>query len=46
MGYLIFNEPLALKWWVGASFILAGTMLLSQSQKKLDEEKTNNKKKE
>lgn len=24
-------------WWIGASFILAGTILLSQSQKKLEE---------
>lgn len=39
MGYLIFNESLALKWWIGASFILAGTILLSQAQKKLEKEK-------
>ncbi|KAI7890414.1 uncharacterized protein EV154DRAFT_386562, partial [Mucor mucedo] len=28
LGYLVFNEPLALRWWIGASFILAGTILL------------------
>ncbi|KAI8371027.1 hypothetical protein BD560DRAFT_489554 [Blakeslea trispora] len=34
MGYLVFQEPLALRWWIGASFILAGTILLSQSQQR------------
>ncbi|CAO3611449.1 unnamed protein product [Mucor hiemalis] len=38
LGYVVFNEPLALRWWIGASFILAGTILLSQSQKRLEEE--------
>lgn len=36
---MVFNEPLALRWWIGASFILAGTILLSQSQKKLEKKK-------
>ncbi|KAI8077360.1 uncharacterized protein B0P05DRAFT_544740 [Gilbertella persicaria] len=38
MGYLVFDEPLALRWWIGATFILAGTILLSQSQKRLAED--------
>jgi drug/metabolite transporter (DMT)-like permease len=42
---LVFNEPLALRWWIGATFILAGTILLSQSQKKLEQAKTNSDKK-
>ncbi|CAO3675326.1 unnamed protein product [Rhizopus stolonifer] len=33
LGYLVFNEPLTTRWWIGACFILAGTILLSQSQK-------------
>ncbi|ORZ01070.1 hypothetical protein BCR43DRAFT_486321 [Syncephalastrum racemosum] len=33
LGYLIFEEPLALGWWIGASFILSGTLLLSRAQK-------------
>ncbi|KAF1800441.1 hypothetical protein V8B55DRAFT_1536011 [Mucor lusitanicus] len=37
LGYFVFDEPLALRWWIGASFILAGTILLSQSQKRLEE---------
>jgi drug/metabolite transporter (DMT)-like permease len=41
LGYLVFNEPLALRWWIGASFILAGTILLSQSQKRLEEQEKN-----
>ncbi|KAI8975009.1 hypothetical protein BDB01DRAFT_853663 [Pilobolus umbonatus] len=37
LGSLIFNEPLTLRWWIGASFILTGTILLSHSQKKREE---------
>ncbi|GAN08385.1 conserved hypothetical protein [Mucor ambiguus] len=44
LGYFVFDEPLALRWWIGASFILAGTILLAQSQKRLEEEE--NKKKQ
>lgn len=44
LGYLVFNEPLALRWWIGASFILAGTILLSQSQKRLEESENQKKK--
>ncbi|KAI9270632.1 hypothetical protein BDA99DRAFT_502306 [Phascolomyces articulosus] len=38
LGYLVFDEPLALGWWIGASFILTGTILLSRTQK--EKEKT------
>ncbi|CAO3639450.1 unnamed protein product [Mucor fragilis] len=44
LGYLVFDEPLALRWWIGASFILAGTILLSQSQRRLEEEEDKKKK--
>ncbi|KAL4214142.1 hypothetical protein AB4K20DRAFT_1878984 [Rhizopus microsporus] len=37
LGYLIFNEPLAVRWWIGACFILSGTILLSKSQKEKKE---------
>ncbi|OAD66470.1 hypothetical protein PHYBLDRAFT_119253, partial [Phycomyces blakesleeanus NRRL 1555(-)] len=43
LGFLIFEEPLALRWWVGAGFILAGTIILSQSQKKLENKKSSKK---
>ncbi|KAI9320250.1 hypothetical protein BX666DRAFT_1853814 [Dichotomocladium elegans] len=33
LGYFIFDEPLALSWWMGASMILSGTVLLSRTQK-------------
>ncbi|KAI7885108.1 hypothetical protein K492DRAFT_204179 [Lichtheimia hyalospora FSU 10163] len=33
LGYLIFDEPLALGWWIGASMILSGTILLSRTDK-------------
>ncbi|KAI8374002.1 hypothetical protein EDC96DRAFT_572316 [Choanephora cucurbitarum] len=39
LGYVVFQEPLALRWWIGASFILAGTILLSQSQQKHSKQK-------
>ncbi|KAI8099526.1 uncharacterized protein BX664DRAFT_321512 [Halteromyces radiatus] len=39
MGWIIFQEPLALRWWIGASFMLAGTILISQSQKRMAEKK-------
>ncbi|KAJ8659761.1 hypothetical protein O0I10_004354 [Lichtheimia ornata] len=35
LGYLIFDEPLALGWWIGASMILSGTILLSRSDNKV-----------
>ncbi|KAI8639700.1 hypothetical protein BD408DRAFT_484637 [Parasitella parasitica] len=38
LGYLVFDEPLALRWWIGASFILAGTILISQSQKRSEKD--------
>ncbi|KAI8376353.1 transmembrane protein 42-like protein [Radiomyces spectabilis] len=37
LGYLVFDEPLTLRWWCGASLILAGTILLSRSQKEKTE---------
>ncbi|KAI9299731.1 hypothetical protein BJ944DRAFT_273967 [Cunninghamella echinulata] len=39
LGYLVFGEPLALRWWIGASFILAGTIMISRSQKEIDDNK-------
>ncbi|ORZ22988.1 hypothetical protein BCR42DRAFT_403736 [Absidia repens] len=39
LGYLVFQEPLILRWWIGASFMLAGTILVSQSQKRLETKK-------
>ncbi|CAO3616185.1 unnamed protein product [Cunninghamella blakesleeana] len=39
LGFLVFGEPLALRWWIGASFILAGTIMISQSQKKISDKK-------
>ncbi|KAI8880237.1 hypothetical protein K501DRAFT_255445 [Backusella circina FSU 941] len=42
LGYAIFDEPLALRWWIGASFILAGTLLLSKNTNK-NEVKANKK---
>ncbi|KAL1934147.1 hypothetical protein VTP01DRAFT_6329 [Rhizomucor pusillus] len=33
LGHLLFDEPLALRWWIGASLILTGTILLSRSEK-------------
>ncbi|KAI7868509.1 hypothetical protein BDF14DRAFT_1794043 [Spinellus fusiger] len=42
-GFLVFNEPLAFRWWIGASFILAGTILLSQSQEKLEKQEPKHK---
>ncbi|KAI9483075.1 MAG: hypothetical protein EXX96DRAFT_129645 [Benjaminiella poitrasii] len=38
LGYVVFDEPLSLKWWLGASFILSGTVLLSQSQKRIEQQ--------
>ncbi|KAI9494808.1 hypothetical protein BDB00DRAFT_871081 [Zychaea mexicana] len=32
LGYLVFDEPLALGWWIGASLILTGSILLSRAQ--------------
>ncbi|KAI7908044.1 uncharacterized protein BX663DRAFT_492802 [Cokeromyces recurvatus] len=43
LGHLVFREPLTLKWWLGASFILSGTVLLSQSQKRLEQDNQNKK---
>ncbi|CEG62973.1 hypothetical protein RMATCC62417_00194 [Rhizopus microsporus] len=37
LGYLVFNEPLTVRWWIGACFILSGTILLSKSQKEKKE---------
>ncbi|KAJ1949315.1 hypothetical protein IWQ62_006753 [Dispira parvispora] len=31
LGRLAFNEPLCLRWWFGASLILLGSVLMSQS---------------
>ncbi|SAM05862.1 hypothetical protein [Absidia glauca] len=39
LGFLVFQEPLALRWWIGASFMLAGTIMVSQSQKRLENKK-------
>ncbi|KAI8336264.1 hypothetical protein BC941DRAFT_514441 [Chlamydoabsidia padenii] len=36
LGLVVFQEPLALRWWIGASFMLAGTIMVSQSQKRLE----------
>ena len=29
LGYLLFHEQLTLQWWIGASFIIIGTLLIS-----------------
>ncbi|ORY42251.1 hypothetical protein BCR33DRAFT_851772 [Rhizoclosmatium globosum] len=30
MGFIIFQEELSVRWWVGAGFVLAGTALMTQ----------------
>ncbi|KAL1925387.1 uncharacterized protein VTP21DRAFT_270 [Calcarisporiella thermophila] len=32
LGHLLFNEPLALKWWFGASLIITGTVMMTLDQ--------------
>ncbi|KAI8068007.1 hypothetical protein BC940DRAFT_367307 [Gongronella butleri] len=39
LGHLVFQEPLSLRWWIGASFMLTGTILISKGQKKQQEQK-------
>jgi len=38
LGNLIFNEPLSLQWWFGASLIVTGTVLLNTEMQKIEEE--------
>ncbi|OZJ06173.1 hypothetical protein BZG36_01029 [Bifiguratus adelaidae] len=40
LGNLLFNEPLTLRWWCGASLIVLGTLLVSQRQGQKDKQKT------
>ncbi|ORX63269.1 hypothetical protein BCR32DRAFT_298486 [Anaeromyces robustus] len=46
LGYLIFNEPLSLQWWFGASLIVVGTVLLNTEIQKIEEQNKKEKKKE
>ncbi|ORX49988.1 hypothetical protein BCR36DRAFT_412486 [Piromyces finnis] len=39
LGLLIFNEPLSLQWWFGASLIVTGTVLLNTEIQKTEEKK-------
>ncbi|KAI8808215.1 hypothetical protein BJ742DRAFT_284946 [Cladochytrium replicatum] len=32
LGNFLFSEPLPLKWWAGATLVVAGTVLVSQGQ--------------
>ncbi|KAI8979709.1 hypothetical protein BDF20DRAFT_526808 [Mycotypha africana] len=40
LGHLIFDEPLAFRWWIGAAFILTGTVILSHAQTTINEQTT------
>ncbi|ORX61570.1 hypothetical protein DM01DRAFT_1332170 [Hesseltinella vesiculosa] len=34
LGHVVFQEPLSLRWWAGASLMLTGTILISRGQAK------------
>ncbi|KAG2173684.1 hypothetical protein INT43_005104 [Umbelopsis isabellina] len=39
-GYIVFGEPLALSWWVGATLIITGTLILTRANSKMEETKS------
>ncbi|CAG8764406.1 3780_t:CDS:1, partial [Acaulospora colombiana] len=39
LGYAIFGETLSFQWWIGASFIVVGTMLVNKEGKGVREHK-------